>query len=53
MRNARQLGQYGVVINEPALDYQQLLKRVDEVTEVVPVFVEFEVAVPDLRPAWW
>jgi pyruvate/2-oxoglutarate dehydrogenase complex dihydrolipoamide dehydrogenase (E3) component len=53
MCNARQLGQYGVVINEPALDYQQLLKRVDEVTEVVPVFVEFEVAVPDLRPAWW
>ena len=32
MRAARQLGQYGVVINEPALDYQQLLKRVDEVT---------------------
>jgi hypothetical protein len=22
-------------------------------TEVVPVFVEFEVAVPHLRPAWW
>jgi hypothetical protein len=21
--------------------------------EVVPVFVEFEVAVPHLRPAWW
>jgi pyruvate/2-oxoglutarate dehydrogenase complex dihydrolipoamide dehydrogenase (E3) component len=32
MRNARQLGQYGVVINEPALDYQQLLERVSEVT---------------------
>jgi pyruvate/2-oxoglutarate dehydrogenase complex dihydrolipoamide dehydrogenase (E3) component len=32
MRAARQLGRYGVVINEPALDYQQLLKRVDEVT---------------------
>jgi pyruvate/2-oxoglutarate dehydrogenase complex dihydrolipoamide dehydrogenase (E3) component len=31
MRNARQLGQYGVVINEPALDYQRLLGRVDEV----------------------
>ena len=22
-------------------------------SEVVPVFVEFEVAVPHLRPAWW
>ncbi|HET7072594.1 MAG TPA: NAD(P)/FAD-dependent oxidoreductase [Mycobacterium sp.] len=32
MRSARQLGQYGVVINEPALDYQQLLERVSEVT---------------------
>src|ERR1700759_4799156 len=28
MRNARQLGQYGVVINEPELDYQRLLERV-------------------------
>ena len=24
-----------------------------DVGEVVPVFVEFEVAVPHLRPAWW
>jgi len=31
MRNARQLGRYGVVISEPALDYQRLLGRVDEV----------------------
>jgi pyruvate/2-oxoglutarate dehydrogenase complex dihydrolipoamide dehydrogenase (E3) component len=35
MRNARQLGQYGVVINEPALDYQRLLERVNEVTRDV------------------
>jgi pyruvate/2-oxoglutarate dehydrogenase complex dihydrolipoamide dehydrogenase (E3) component len=35
MRNARQLGQYGVVVNEPALDYQRLLKRVSEVTRDV------------------
>jgi pyruvate/2-oxoglutarate dehydrogenase complex dihydrolipoamide dehydrogenase (E3) component len=35
MRNARQLGQYGVVINEPALDYQRLLERVSEVTRDV------------------
>jgi len=35
MRNARQLDQYGVVINEPALDYQRLLERVREVTRDV------------------
>jgi pyruvate/2-oxoglutarate dehydrogenase complex dihydrolipoamide dehydrogenase (E3) component len=35
MRNARQLGRYGVVINEPALDYQRLLERVSEVTRDV------------------
>ncbi|MBV9320535.1 MAG: NAD(P)/FAD-dependent oxidoreductase, partial [Mycobacterium sp.] len=35
MRNARQLGQYGVIINEPALDYQRLLERVSEVTRDV------------------
>lgn len=32
MRSARQLGQYGVVISEPVLDYRQLLGRVSEVT---------------------
>jgi dihydrolipoamide dehydrogenase len=35
MRNARQLGRYGVVINEPALDYRRLLDRVSEVTRYV------------------
>jgi pyruvate/2-oxoglutarate dehydrogenase complex dihydrolipoamide dehydrogenase (E3) component len=35
MRDARQLGQYGVVINEPALDYRRLLERVSEVTRDV------------------
>jgi pyruvate/2-oxoglutarate dehydrogenase complex dihydrolipoamide dehydrogenase (E3) component len=35
IRAARQLGQYGVVINEPVLDYQRLLKRVSEVTSDV------------------
>jgi pyruvate/2-oxoglutarate dehydrogenase complex dihydrolipoamide dehydrogenase (E3) component len=35
MRAARQLGRYGVVINEPALDYQRLLGRVSEVTREV------------------
>jgi pyruvate/2-oxoglutarate dehydrogenase complex dihydrolipoamide dehydrogenase (E3) component len=31
MRNARQLGQYGVEVNEPTLDYGSLLERVREV----------------------
>jgi pyruvate/2-oxoglutarate dehydrogenase complex dihydrolipoamide dehydrogenase (E3) component len=35
MRNARQLDQYGVVISEPALDYQRLLHRVSDVTRDV------------------
>jgi pyruvate/2-oxoglutarate dehydrogenase complex dihydrolipoamide dehydrogenase (E3) component len=35
IRNARQLGEYGVVINEPALDYHRLLERVCEVTRDV------------------
>lgn len=35
MRDARQLGQYGVLIEEPALDYPQLLKRVSAVTSDV------------------
>jgi pyruvate/2-oxoglutarate dehydrogenase complex dihydrolipoamide dehydrogenase (E3) component len=35
MRAARQLGRYGVVIDEPALDYQRLLGRVSEVTREV------------------
>ena len=35
MRAARQLGRYGVVIDEPALDYRRLLERVSEVTREV------------------
>lgn len=33
MREARQLGAYGVTVSEPRLDYQLLLKRVAEVVE--------------------
>lgn len=33
MREARQLGQYGVTVNEPVLDYGRLLGRVGEVVE--------------------
>jgi dihydrolipoamide dehydrogenase len=31
IRDARQLGQYGIVVGEPSLDYQRLLERVKEV----------------------
>lgn len=32
IRDSRQLGQYGIAIGEPVLDYEQLLMRVREVT---------------------
>ncbi|SFJ58795.1 dihydrolipoyl dehydrogenase family protein [Planctomicrobium piriforme] len=35
LRDARQLGQYGITINEPSLDYDRLLVRVREVTRDV------------------
>src|SRR5215831_10247780 len=35
LRDARQLGQYGVTINEPCLDYSRLLARVHEVVRDV------------------
>ena len=35
LRDARQLGRYGIQISEPRLDYQRLLARVREVTEDV------------------
>src|SRR6266436_719784 len=31
IREARQLGQYGIAVSEPALDYSRLLARVQEV----------------------
>ena len=34
MREARQLGQYGVKVSEPVLDYSRLLARVREVASV-------------------
>src|SRR3954452_25175185 len=33
IRDARQLGQYGVAVSEPALDYPRLLARIREVIE--------------------
>ena len=35
MRDARQLGRYGITVGEPVLDYAKLLKRVREVTSEV------------------
>src|ERR1700752_2155756 len=35
MRDARQLGCYGVTIDEPVLDYSRMLERVDEVVKHV------------------
>ena len=35
LRDARQLGRYGIAINEPALDYPRLLARVREVVQDV------------------
>src|SRR6185312_13600324 len=37
MREARQLGQYGIAVSEPVLDYSRLLARVREVVEDVRV----------------
>jgi len=35
IRDARQLGQYGIAVGEPALDYARLLQRVREVVDEV------------------
>src|SRR5512132_2076044 len=35
IREARQLGQYGIAVSEPVLDYPRLLERVREVTHDV------------------
>src|SRR5437868_6785573 len=35
LRDARQLGDYGVTVSEPALDYPRLLARVREVVDDV------------------
>ena len=34
LREARQLGRYGIAVSEPVLDYPRLLERVDEVSTV-------------------
>src|SRR6516164_9715803 len=39
VREARQLGQYGVTVSEPVLDYTRLLTRVREVVNDVDVHI--------------
>jgi dihydrolipoamide dehydrogenase len=39
VREARQLGQYGVTVSEPVLDYHRLLARVREVVDDVDVHI--------------
>ena len=45
MREARQLGQYGVKVSEPVLDYSRLLARVREVVNEVCTHSSLSVAV--------
>jgi hypothetical protein len=40
MREARQLGQYGVAVSEPVLDYHRLLARVREVVADVRAHID-------------
>ena len=47
--DVRHIRQHGLTHRQPVGDGNRDTKQ----AEVVPVFVEFEVAVPHLRPAWW
>jgi dihydrolipoamide dehydrogenase len=48
IRDARQLGEYGVAVSEPVLDYPRLLARVCEVVADVRAFV----LAPATRLTW-
>src|SRR5712691_6938880 len=39
IRDARQLGQYGIAVSEPVLDYRRLLARVREVVDDVDAHI--------------
>jgi dihydrolipoamide dehydrogenase len=41
LRDTRQLGRYGIAVNEPILDYARLLSRVRDVVEAVRVHSSF------------
>jgi len=48
IREARQLGQYGIAVSEPALDYQRLLARVHEVVSDVRAHSTFRKQIDSL-----
>ncbi|MBV9957402.1 MAG: NAD(P)/FAD-dependent oxidoreductase [Acidobacteria bacterium] len=48
MRDARQLGRYGIVVGEPQLDYTQLLARVQEVVSDVRAHSTFREQIDSL-----
>src|SRR3954470_19829967 len=41
IRESRQLGQYGIAVGQPSLDYERLLKRVREVVDDVRAHSSF------------
>ena len=47
LRNAHQLGRYGITVAEPTLDYQRLLTRVNEVVEEVRTHSTFRTQLND------
>jgi pyruvate/2-oxoglutarate dehydrogenase complex dihydrolipoamide dehydrogenase (E3) component len=51
LRDARQLGRYGIVVSEPSLDYQQLLARVKEVVNDVRAHSTFRAQIDSLGVA--
>jgi dihydrolipoamide dehydrogenase len=48
MRDARQLGQYGIMVGKPSLDYQRLLARVNEVVSDVRAHSTFRAQIDSL-----
>src|ERR1700704_4279003 len=51
IRDSRQLGQYGIVVGEPALNYQRLLARVKEVVNDVRARSSFRSQIDSLAVA--
>lgn len=51
LREARQLGRYGIVVGEPSLDYRRLLERVNEVVNDVRAHSSFRSQIDSLNVA--
>jgi dihydrolipoamide dehydrogenase len=51
IREARQLGRYGIVVGEPVLDYQRLLERVREVVTDVRAHSTFRSQIDSVNVA--